>query len=105
MGGASVRTGSTTKGILALSPWSYRDCAYALAQINLGNNSISKLEIVSSLNSFNLTRLMYHFNYENCAKKYNPKVYFGTIQTASKNWNNDNNSGLKSEQKSGSLAM
>ncbi len=97
-----VRRGYAARGILGQSPWTIGDFKYSAVQINLGNNFISSLEIVSSLNLFNLARYYYLFNYQTCASKYNPKIYLGTLQTTSKEWNYDNNSGLKSEQKSGS---
>ncbi len=74
--------------------------------INLGNNSNSKLEIVSSLNSFNLAYYQYHFNDGNCVKKYNLKIYFGTIQSVAHQWNFDTDSSrqnlLGGVEKSGS---
>ncbi len=83
-------------------PWNKEVEKYTTGQINLGSNPISKLEIVSSLNSFNLGRMMYHYNYTVCTQKYNLKVYFGTIQSVNESWNWDNNMGLSADQKSGS---
>ncbi len=89
MGGASVRAGLTSRGILALSPWTDTNCIYSVAMLNLGNNFISSLEIVSSLNVLNLARGTYHYNYESCLHKYNPKLYLGTIQGIAQYWNHD----------------
>jgi len=57
--------------------------------INLGNNPISSLEVVSALNSLNIGRTLLHFNAKECNEKYNPKVYLGAVQSASINWNYD----------------
>jgi len=81
-----ARTSLTSRGFCGISPWNYSSGTYSVAMINIGNNFISSLEIVSALNSFNLGRSQYHFNYNECIKKYSPKVYLGTIQTASTNW-------------------
>ncbi len=101
-----VRRGYAARGILGQSPWVIGDYKHSAVQINLGNNFISLLEIVSSLNLFNLARYYYLFNYETCALKYNPKVYLGTIQTSSKEWNYDRDYSRKNlgpdGQKSGS---
>jgi len=83
-------------GMHGLSLWNNDSAkAYAVAQINLGNNPLSKAEIVSALNSFNLTIYLYHYNYPFSTGTYNPKVYLSTIQTTAKNWLYDNNPGLK----------
>ncbi|HBD06395.1 MAG TPA: hypothetical protein DCY93_03180 [Firmicutes bacterium] len=110
MGKVTVRTIRTSGGFLALSPWGGDYGPYDYSAINLGNNFIAKLEIVSSLNSFNISHHLYHFNYINCPEKYNPKVYFGTIQSVSFWWLYDNQTGQTnglanqdgSPQKSGS---
>jgi len=99
---SQARSSLTSQGYLAISPWNDASLIYATSQINLGNNPISSLEIVSALNSFNLACWQYHLNYTCCYQKYNPKVYFGTIQTSAIGWQFDNNLGLKTDQKSGS---
>lgn len=81
-----VRSSFTSSGSLALAPYEKNNTYYEISNINLGNNSISRLEVVSSLNSFNLAYLQYHYNFGNCPKNYNPKVYFGTIQTVANSW-------------------
>ncbi len=91
---------------MALSSWNDKNYTYTICAINLGSNPIGSLEIVSSLNSFNLARYQYHFNYPYCTQKYNPKVYFGTIQTTSTEWLYDNDPARKNlaqgSEKSGS---
>ncbi|HBD06096.1 MAG TPA: hypothetical protein DCY93_01635 [Firmicutes bacterium] len=76
-----------------MNPWTNSDCIYTIIQLLLGNNSISNLEIVSSLNSFNLAYFQYHYFYGSCHSKYNPKIYLGTIQTTSYQWNYDGQTG------------
>ncbi len=106
MGIVTNRTIQTSRGFIAISPWNDSAYTYVVGMINLGNNFISKLEIVSALNSFNLAYQIYHYNHQNCPQKYNPKVYLGAIQTTARNWNYDyqtgQTNGLPAPEKSGS---
>ncbi len=95
MGDGKVRTGFTSRGFCALSPWNQSNAIYSAGMINLGNNFYTKLEIVSALNSFNTARCEYHLNYTNCAAKYNPKLYLGTVQSVAYGWNYDYQNGQK----------
>jgi len=97
-----VRTSLTSRGIHGFSAWNYSGYSYTLGQINLGSNPLSKLEVASCLNLFNYASYSWWYSEDRAAAKYNPKVYFGTIQGVSKYWNLESNSGLKSGQKSGS---
>ncbi len=102
MGKVTIRTGLTSQGTLSMNPWLGDRSIYEFSTVNKGNNSISLLEIVSALNSFNLGHSQYHFNYLNCVKKYNPKVYLGAVQSVAKEWILDLNKGLPGSEKSGS---
>jgi len=106
MGQVTIRTGQTSRASCFLSPWNGENDKYSVAMINLGNNPISSLEIVSSLNLSNSARAMYSYHYTNRPKKYNPKVYFGAIQSSTQQWlydiQNDQNPSLGDVQKSGS---
>ncbi len=84
-----VRSSFTASGTLAIAPYKLVNTYYEIVNINLGSNFISKLEVVSALNSFNLANSEYHFYCDNCIPKYNPKIYLGTVQSASVNWNMD----------------
>ncbi len=84
-----VRTSHTSHGFIAIAPWVIPSGAYTYGQINLGSNPIGSLEIVSALNSFNLARAIYHYNYTQYTKKYNPKVYLSAVQTTSPTWISD----------------
>lgn len=95
MGKVTGRTSQTSRGFVALAPWNQLNYEYTISQINLGNNSISRLEIVSSLNSFNLARYYYYFNSGSCPSHYNPKVYLSTVQSVAFEWNQD----FESDQK------
>ncbi len=99
MGNVNLRNAQTSRGMFALSPWI--DGAYysSVIQLLLGSNPLSKLEVVSALNSFNLGRWEYHFNQSVYPPKYNPKVYLSAVQSVGYAWNTDNNSGLSGEQK------
>ncbi len=90
-----VRNNYTSRGYCTLSPWNHPRVLYSVVMINLGSNPNSSLEIVSALNSFNLGYSQYQYNQPACTPKYNPKVYLGTVQTMSNQWNYDDNSGLK----------
>ncbi len=103
MGSVNIRTSHTSQGSLTFNPYNGDANQYAVSAINLGSNPLSKLEIVSSLNSFNIARWQYHYNYGVCTKKYNLKVYLGAVQSVAEAWQLDNNTGIKSDQKSGSL--
>ncbi len=89
MGSVTSRNGLTSKSYIGFAAWVPVQHGYNISQINLGSNSISKLEIVSSLNLFNIAHFMYHFNYNSCLQKYAPKIYLGTVQSASANWNSE----------------
>jgi len=93
------RTSFTAQAKAGFGPWIHNNYKYSIGQINLGSNPNTKLEIVSVLNLRNLATDSFFYNTENSAVKYNPKVYISAIQTASKNWIYDNNSGLKTEKK------
>jgi len=103
-----VRRAYTSKGFLAFAPYTGNKSSYELSNINLGNNPNSKLEIVSALNSLNLAVNQYVYSFTNCTKKYNPKLYLGTIQGVGYHWNYDADSSRPNGQnwgeKSGSKA-
>ncbi len=98
MGSVNLRTSRASKGFMALSTWTGSGSIYSLA-INLGNNSMTRIEIVSLLNCLNLGRDIFHYNFYNCLQKYNPKVYFGAIQTVTDDWNYDKQDPAKVDQK------
>ncbi len=58
-------------------------------QLYMGSNFISKLEVVSTLNTLNLGLSMFYYGYDINTKKYNPKVYLGTPQVLGTGWNHD----------------
>ncbi|HBD06358.1 MAG TPA: hypothetical protein DCY93_02985 [Firmicutes bacterium] len=90
-----ARSSLTSRGLNAFVAWNGDGNPYYISAINLGSNSISKLEVVSALNSFNLARNQYHFYYSNCPGRNNPKVYLGAVQSAGINWNYDVQEGQK----------
>ncbi len=104
-----VRTSFTSRGLLSLSTYVGNNSQYEIANINLGNNSNSKLEVVSLLNIFNIGHWNYHYNNQNSAKKYNPKLYLSAFQSMAPQWNYDEDSARKGElqggQKSGSWPL
>ncbi len=93
MGKVTIRTGLTSQGSLSMNPWLGDYSSYDYSTINKGTNPISKLEVVSSLNFFNLGHWEYHFNYQNCTQKYNPKLYLGAVQIVGETWNYDRQTG------------
>lgn len=100
-----VRRGYTGRAFCAFSPWIEASKTYSILQLYLGNNPLSKLEVVSSLNSFNIADAMYHYNSYDRPLKYNPKVFFGTIQTVSIQWKDDLGTGSEKYEKSGSYSF
>ena len=89
-GGAPTRYIMAARGFISISPWIESTWTYSISQLNLGGNFIGNLQVVSSLNTFNLGRLMYYYLGRNCTANYYPKVYIGTTQTTSLQWNYDN---------------
>ncbi len=92
---SKVRTAYTSKSIFSFSAYKGNNSKYEAANINLGNNPISLLEIASCLNIFNYGIYSLWYSRAACTTKYNPKVYFGTVQSLAYNWIFDNNLGLK----------
>ena len=88
-GGAPLRYEYTAGGFSSFQPWNETSCAYSILQLYKGYNPLSKLEVVSTLNTLNLGRAMYYYGYDINTKKYNPKVYLGTTQTIAYVWNFD----------------
>ena len=86
-GGAPLRYDYTSRAFCALSPWNDATFAYSILQLKLGSNFISKLEVVSMLNIPSQAHQMYYYNTANRTQKYNPKVYLGTLQSTSVEWN------------------
>ncbi len=99
MGKVTIRNGLTSRGISALSPWNESTKTYSVLMINLGNNPISSLEIVSAINSFNLTYGTYYYYYRNRPEKYNPKVYLSAIQSVAYQWDYDEQNPEKTDPK------
>ncbi len=89
MGGANVRTSCTGRGTHFFCPWTNVKHIYSAGQINIGNNSISRLEVVSALNVFNLATYNYHYNQSACTEKFNLKAYLSAIQTIANGWDFD----------------
>ncbi len=89
MGSVNIRRGYTSGGYCVLSPWNDAGYSYCILQLNIGYNPISKLEIVSALNSFNLAVAMFYHRYDNRTAKYNPKAYLGAVQTFAGQWNSE----------------
>ncbi len=85
----TTRQGQTSRGFLIFEPWIDEKCKYSVMQLIHGSNLIQNLEIVSALNSFNLSSYMFMYGYGACTEKYNPKVYLGTVQSVSNRWNYD----------------
>ncbi len=54
--------------------------------INTGSNPLSRIEVVSTLNTLNISKEMLHYNTQNCPPNYYPKVYLGTSQTTAQGW-------------------
>ncbi len=93
MGMVNIRTNFTSRGFLGLCPYTGRLDPRIIGIINLENNFITKLEIVSALNSFNLALAWLQYSETISYQKYNPKVYLGAVQSVARSWNNDDNSG------------
>lgn len=58
-----------------------------IAQLNLGSNSLRKMEVVSMLNINNTSHYIFHYNSTWGTTKYNPRIYFGSHSTYSTGWN------------------
>jgi len=84
-----VRKAYTAPSFDIFSTWYSSQHTYSTLLINAGTNPMSKLEIVSLINTFNLAFEMFAYHNQNRTKRFYPKVYFGTVQTASTYWNYD----------------
>jgi len=84
---------------MSMNPWINPDCTYVIIQLLIGSNSLSKLEVVSALNSFNLGHEMYAYYCYTRTEKYNPKVYLGAVQSMSTDWNLDEQDPTKVDEK------
>ncbi len=87
--GVPVRYDYTGRARCTISPWNDATFAYSLLQLNLGYNPMSKLEVVSALNTVNISTQMYAYSPTNRTERYYPKVYIGTPVTTAKRWNYD----------------
>ncbi len=105
MGSVDGRNNISSKGIYALASFYGYHNQNSIHTINLGSNPVSLLEVVSSLNSFNLGHFHFHHYIRISPEKFNLKVYLGAVYSVSHQWNYDDNSGLKSDQKSGSCSQ
>ncbi|HBD06566.1 MAG TPA: hypothetical protein DCY93_04070 [Firmicutes bacterium] len=110
MGYVKVRTAVTSKGFGIFDSLSDKYYTYSVLKINTGTNPMSRLEVVSLLNSFNITTSMFFYGYNNRTAKYNPKVYLSAVQSVAPGWNYDYQIGQQNglanidetDQKSGS---
>ncbi len=108
MQSVNARQSFVSRGTHSFSTWNDKNYADCILQRYLGSNPNSRLEVVSALNFSNYTRYSFCIDVNHGVEKYNPKVYFGTVQSVTELWLFDNNSGLKSElrdqEKSGSCS-
>ncbi len=102
MGQVTNRISLTSSGSISMNPWNGDGNMYSPITINVGSNPLTKIEIVSALNSFNLTYAMYEYYTGNRPAKYNPKVYLSAVQSVANRWNFDTQNGQNWDQKSGS---
>ena len=97
-GGEPLRYSLTSRGFMAFGPWNDPELLYCVSQLNLGNNSLSRIQVVSALNTLNIATHMYYYYIGNCTQNYYPKVYMGTTQTVTYYWNHDNQNGTVTDQ-------
>jgi len=93
MGSVTIRTSLTSQGFIGLSPWGGDNSPYDFSALNLGNNFIANLEIVSMLNCFNLADRMLHYNFYNCPERYYPRLFLSTVQSVAYGWTWDSQTG------------
>ena len=85
-GAAPLRYGFTSTAWDSFSPWNDQVYSYSLGQINKGYNPLSNLEVVSALNTVNISTQMYAYSPTNRTAKYYPKVYIGPSKTIGQLW-------------------
>ncbi len=98
-GGAPLRYDFTSRAFHALSPWNDATCAYSILQLYKGYNPLSKIEVVSTLNTLSQAVDMYFYNYGAYPAKYALKVYLGTSETIGTNWIYNDEDSWKNTQK------
>ncbi len=89
MGQVTNRNNLTSRGTIPLGAWINPNSTYMLLQLILGSNPSSKLEVVSALNSFNISDRMLQYYHASFYEKYNPKIYLGAVQSVAEKWNQD----------------
>ena len=85
-GGVPERYNFTARGRNALNPWNDETYKYSITQLYMGSNFNSNLEVVSALNTFNIGRVMYAYEYGTCLERYYAKVYVATPTSISYRW-------------------
>lgn len=70
----------------ALTPWNNPVRVYSELQLYLGANSISRLEVVSLINIFNLSQYLLSYYESTRTSRYYPKIYIGLLSTSSSGW-------------------
>jgi len=90
-----VRSDFTSRGYIGFGSWNHDTYTYSLAQIYLGNNPLSKIEVVSGLNFSNYAVQSWFYSDAYSYSKYNPKLYLGTIQTVASSWLQDDQNDRK----------
>ena len=93
-GGAPLRYGFTSRGFAFLQSWNDASYTYSILQLYMGSNFMANLEVVSQLNLLNLGLSMFYYGYDVNTKKYNPRVYLGTLTTSAYYWNFDQQTGI-----------
>lgn len=93
-GNNNIKDKHTGAAIMGLAPWNIDTSKYSISQINLGNNFISYLEVVSLLNVFNIAHYFLHYYYKNCTNKYNIKIFIGSLNCLSYEWQVDGQGSL-----------
>lgn len=93
------RKAYTARGFLSFAAYLGSSNPYELANINTGTNPLSRLEIVSAINSFNIAHEMHSYYYSTRPEKYNVKWYLGTIQSVATWWDLDQEDPKKVDEK------
>lgn len=92
-GNNGLRDVYTSKGMDAFTPWKNPANMYSELQLYLGYNPISKLEVVSLVNLFNLSHYSLSYYEPTRTSRYYPKIYLGLLSTTSADWLMDHQNG------------
>lgn len=82
---------------MSLSPTNANEFIYSISSMNLASNSISRLEIVSLTNIYNISGAYLYYDEQYHTLKYNLKVILGSLISTAVWWNYNHDNGSETK--------